>query len=307
MEFTAEITYLHARKKNWLLFIFFNCIFAIVFSMHAIAEETNASKAENTVKQLDKPLYTAFTERYILDELKQLRIDMATQRVDIIQQMTDRQLDTIDKNVNYATNTVSNFFYIIAAASAVLVILGWTSIRDMKEKMTNLADKELRKLIVDYEDRLHDIEQQLRQKSEFIDANRDEILLTKEIHSLWLKAAQENLPANKISIYDQILALNPNDCQALTYKADAALEANEPQWAINLCQKALLLDSTNAHAFYQLACAHTALLRYDEAIIFLTKALLNGDARLDDFANDVALKPLHHIPEFQQLLKNKNK
>ncbi|ACE82811.1 TPR end-of-group domain-containing protein [Cellvibrio japonicus] len=51
-----------------------------------------------------------------------------------------------------------------------------------------------------------------------------------------------------------------------------------------------------------MACAHTTLSHYDEAMVFLTKALINGDARLDDFARDPALKPLHHLPAFEQLL-----
>ncbi|HCS63102.1 MAG TPA: hypothetical protein DIW64_02880 [Cellvibrio sp.] len=267
--------------------------------VEAVAEEEQARKV---VEQLDAPLYSAFTERYILDELKSLRTDMAAQRVEFIQQITDRQIEAVDRSVSYATNTVSNFFYIIAAISSVLVIVGWTSIREMKEKMGNLADKELRKLIGAYEERLREIEQQLREKSTYIDENREAIERTKEIHALWLRAAQESAPANKIAVYDQILALNPRDCEALTYKADAALESNEPQWAINLCQRALQLDASNAHAFYQLACAHAALAHFEDAISFLTKALINGDARLDDFAKDPALQPLHHLPAFEQLL-----
>lgn len=266
---------------------------------------TDTEKAQQHVEQLQAPLYSPFTERYILDELKSLRSDMAAQRVEFVQQITDRQIDAVDKSVSYATSTVSNLFYIIAAVSSVLVIVGWSSIRDMKEKMSSIADKELRKLIGVYEDRLREIEQQLREKSTYIDENREAIERTKEVHALWLRAAQENTPANKIAIYDQILTLNPRDCEALTYKADAALESNEPQWAINLCQRALQLDPANAHAFYQLACAHTALAHFDDAIRFLTQALINGDARLDDFAKDPALKPLHHLSAFEQLLNEK--
>ena len=261
-----------------------------------------AERAQQQVEQLQAPLYSAFTERYVLDELKALRVDMAAQRVEFIQQITDRQIEAVDRSVSYATNTVSNFFYIIAAVSSVLVIVGWTSIREMKEKMGILADKELRKLIGAYEDRLREIEQQLREKSTNIDENREAIERTKDIHALWLRAGQENSPTNKIAIYDQILALNPQDCEAITYKADAALETNEPQWAINLCQKALQLDPTNAHAFYQLACAHTTLTHFDDAIKFLTQALIIGDAHLDDFAKDPALQPLHHLPAFEKLL-----
>jgi tetratricopeptide (TPR) repeat protein len=288
-----------------LLIVLLPLLFAAGIQAQSLPEEQTraaAEQAQQTVEQLDAPLYSAFTERYILDELKALRTDMAAQRVEFIQQITDRQIEAVDRSVSYATNTVSNFFYIIAAVSSVLVIIGWTSIREMKEKMGSLADKELRKLIGAYEDRLREIEQQLREKSTYIDENREAIERTKEIHALWLRAAQESAPANKIALYDQILALNPKDCEALTYKADAALESNEPQWAINLCQRALQLDASNAHAFYQLACAHAALGHYDDAINFLTKALINGDARLDDFAKDPALQPLHHLPAFAELL-----
>lgn len=266
------------------------------------AQQAAAERAQQAVEQLQAPLYSAFTERYVLDELKALRVDMAAQRVEFIQQITDRQIEAVDRSVSYATNTVSNFFYIIAAVSSVLVIVGWTSIREMKEKMGTLADKELGKLIGAYEHRLREIEQQLQEKSTNIDENREAIERTKEIHALWLRAAQENSPANKIAIYDQILVLNPQDCEAITYKADAALETNEPQWAINLCQRALQLDPANAHAFYQLACAHTTLGHFDDAIKFLSQALIKGDARLDDFAEDPALQPLHPLPAFKQLL-----
>lgn len=270
-----------------------------------VKSDTAAARAQQHVDQLEAPLYSAFTERYVLDELKALRMDMAAQRVEFIQQITDRQIEAVDRSVSYATSTVSNFFYIIAAVSSVLVIVGWTSIREMKEKMGSLADKELRKLIGAYEERLRDFESQLREKSTYIDENREAIERTKEIHALWLRAAQENSPANKILIYDQILAINPRDCEAITYKADAALESNEPQWAINLCQRALQLDPANAHALYQLACAHTALSHFEDAIQYLTQALVNGDARLDDFAKDPALQPLHHLPAFERLLDEK--
>jgi tetratricopeptide (TPR) repeat protein len=278
----------------------------ILFSILAAADENKESQHESSrtdsINQLDKPLYNPFVERYVLDELKMLRMDMANQRVEFLQQITDRQIDAVDKSVSFATSTISYFFYVIAAVSSVLVILGWKSIRDIKEKMNNLANEELAKLIVIYENRLKEFETELNKKSDYIDENRMAIEKTQEIHALWLRAAQEATPANKITIYDQILTINPKDCEALTYKADAALESNEPQWAINLCQRALQLDPSNAHAFYQLACAHTALKHYDEALSFLKKALIKGDATLEDFAKDPSLEPLHELSEFQSLL-----
>lgn len=275
-----------------------------VFAQDDPEAEARQRVAED-IDQLEEPMYSPFIERYMLDELKQLRIDLSNQRAELIQQVVDREIESIDRGVTYATNTVTYFFYLIAAVSSILVLLGWNSLRDIKEKMSSLADEEVGKLVNAYEVRLRGIEKQLTQKSMHIDANREEIERTQEIHSLWLRANQEQASANKIAIYDQILTIKPEDCEALTYKADVVLELGEPQWAINLCQQALSIDSDNAHAFYQLACAHTSLGHYEEGIHFLAEALNRAETYRESLMQDPALFPLHDLPGFQELVGNR--
>ncbi|GAA3921671.1 CDC27 family protein [Litoribacillus peritrichatus] len=253
------------------------------------------------VNALEKPLYTPFIERYVLDEIKQLRVDLGAQKAELIQQIVDRQINSIDRGVTYATDTVTYFFYLIAAASSILVVVGWNSIRDIKDRVHSLADEEIAKLVKEYEGRLSHIEKQLTQKTRHIRQNKEEIELTQEIQSLWLRAGQENNHQNKILVYDQILKLKPGDCEALTYKADAVLEIGEPQWAANLCRQALSIDSHNSHAFYQLACSYTALGLYDEAIQYLGEALKQSDSYKAYLMSDEALKPLYDHEEFQKL------
>lgn len=219
-------------------------------------ENTAPSEVETAAASADaltQPLYTPFIERYILDELKQLRSEMAAQRLDLTEKILDRDLMVSDKAMGYATNTVTYFFYLIAAVSSILVIVGWTSIRDIRDKVHSVADKEVQKLVEAYEKRLHGIEKQLMQKTRHIDENRLQIERTQEVHSMWLRAAQEHSVAGKIAIYDEILKLRPHDAEALTYKADMVLELGEPQWAKNLCQRALEMDAQYGYAHYQLA------------------------------------------------------
>lgn len=258
------------------------------------------------IEQLKEPLYSPFIERYVLDEIKSLRVDLGAQRAEFIKELADRQVASVDRTVTYATDTITYFFYLIAGVSSVLVLVGWTSIRDIKDKVHTLADEEISSLVKEYEERLQFIEQQLNQKTKHIKENREEIELTQEVQSLWLRAAQETNPTNKIGIYDQILEVRPNDCEALTYKADAVLELDEPQWAINLCRQALALDPDNSHAFYQLACGNAALGHLDEAIHQLSEALNRSESYRADLSRDEALKPLHELDAFQQLLHNDN-
>lgn len=278
------------------------------FSSLSLAESSDENKVQAKVESLDKPLYSPFVERYVLDELKQLRIDQAQIKHELIQQIVDREHTSVDRAVAYATDTVTYFFYLIAGATSVLVLVGWTSIRDIKERVHSLADEEIAKLINEYENRLATIEKQLQQKTRHIEENREEIELTQEVQSLWLRAQQDSSPTHKINVYDEILKLRHNDCEALTYKADAALELNEPQWAVNLCHQALKIDPDNSHAFYQLACAHNVMEQFDEALHFLVEALKRRDSYIDDVREDPALQPLVSDEIFNKLtdLMNEN-
>lgn len=272
-------------------------LFLLFISVPAYAGESDEAKPPFGKRIADSP----FVELYVLDELKQLRIDMANQKNDLIQQVVDREINSIDRGVLYATDTISYFFYLIAAASSILVLVGWSSIRDIKERVHSFADDEISKLVDEYEQRLHSIEKQLNLKTLDIEENREEIALTQEIHALWLRAGQDISPQNKIYIYDQILKLHPNDIEALTYKADAVLELEEPQWAVNLCHQALAIDPENSHAFYQLACAHTAMEQFEEAVGYLAEALSRSDSYRDELLTDPALAALKNFKPFIKL------
>ena len=269
------------------------------------AEADQQAQVAEAVEQLDKPLYSPFIERYILDELKSLRTDMASQRTEMIQMMVDRELTAVDKAVTYATNTVTYFFYLIAAASSILVLVGWSSIREIKERVHTLADQEINNLVTEYEGRLRAIEQQLNEETQQIEENREKIERTQEVQSLWLRAAQESTPANKIAIYDQILTIRPFDVEALTYKADTVLELGEPQWATNLCHQALESDPDNGHAFYQLACAYTAMNQTDDALHYLLEAITRNPAYIEQCQSDPALESLKSTPGMDAIIKPK--
>ncbi|TGG92969.1 hypothetical protein E4656_11645 [Natronospirillum operosum] len=249
------------------------------------------------IEQLDEPLYTPFVERYLLDEIRSLRLELAQTQVRMTEQLTDRQLNTMDRAMSYTTDTVTYFFYLIAAASSVLIIAGWKSLRDIRLSVRKQAKAEIGQVIQQYEQRLADLEQDLKSTSQRIEVNADEIERTNEIHALWLRASQERSIPTRISIYDQILAIRPRDAEALTYKADAVLDLNEPQWAINLCQLALGADRDYAHAYYQLACAYAMMERTEEAIQSLHKAISLNESYLEEAQSEQVLQVI--LPQLQ--------
>jgi tetratricopeptide (TPR) repeat protein len=258
-------------------------------------------KAEQRVDKLEKPLYNPFVERYVLDELKQLRQDMAENRANMLKTVTDRELSVADRSMTYAVDTITYFFYVIAAVSALLVILGWNSMREVKDKVESLAQQEVARISETFEERLKRIEEELHQKSEKIRSTQHQLSITNEIHSLWLKATQESQPENKIAVYDQILAIKPDDTEALTYKADEALALGETGWARSLCNRALAIDPENGHAFYQRACANAEVGAVDFALSDLREAIRLSPALRSEALHDSSFEKLRDNEVFIEL------
>lgn len=265
-------------------------------------KELTAEDVEESIKTLEKPMYTPFVELYLLDESKALRKEMQDTRAELIEKVVEKELSVADKSMSYATDTVTYFFYLIAGATSILVVIGWNSIRDMRNQLTSLAEKRVNELVVEYEQRLKFIEEQLQQKSEIIHQNQAEIERTNEVHALWLKASQETSQQNQIAAYDQILDLRPDDVEALSYKADAVLEMREPLWAISLCQRALKLAPDNGHAHYQLACAYAEIGRWEDAVVTLEKAIDISEAYRDDASVDPSFEQLQDHETFRNLV-----
>lgn len=261
------------------------------------------TKETQDVNQLKEPMYNPFIERYVMDELKQLRVDMNDLEVTLTKEVVNRELSATSRAVGYATDTVTYFFYLIAGISSVLLLVGWNSIREIKDKVLNLADTKVSKVIKEYEARLEKLEDELNRKSRGITSAQKRLSQHQDIHSLWLKAGQEQILSNRMAIYDQILELDPDNTEAMTYKADIAIEMDEPQWAVNLCNQALRIDPENKHAFYQLAGAYAMMEKHGEAIEYLQKALQDSEGYKEQVQNDPVFRSMREDAEFKKLIE----
>lgn len=245
----GSICTLHAKGRFMRLFI--ALFFSLILSLPTLASEEKYSESD----LLDRPLM----ERYILDELKSLRQDYQSLEKRMITEITDRELTVADKSLNYANVTVTYFFYIIAGVASLIAFVGWQSLREFKHNTKEMADKRLEKIAQEYEKKFVALERDLKRKTRIISENNKEIEKINEIHNLWLRAQSSQTPEQRIEIYDEILVIRPGDLEALTYKADAAMEINEYHWALSICNRVLEVDYTNGPALYQRACAYSRL------------------------------------------------
>jgi len=273
-----------------LLIGFFTCL------QPAYAEQTKYSESD----LLDRPLM----ERYILDELKALRQEQQDLERKLTVQITDRELSVADKSLNYANVTVTYFFYIIAGVASLIAFVGWQSLREFKANTKEMADKRLEAIADEYQKKFGALERDLKRKTRIISENNKEIEKINEIHNLWLRAQSMPTAEQRIDVYDEILTLRPGDLEALTYKADAAMEIKEYHWALSLCNRVLELDDTNGPALYQRACAYSRLGIEEQAIEDLTRAIDASPSIRDLIDTEPDLEGMHGNPRFDALLSD---
>ncbi|MCW8831533.1 MAG: hypothetical protein OQK32_08460 [Gammaproteobacteria bacterium] len=168
--------------------------------------------------------------------------------------------------------------------------------------MNDVIEQKVSNISEDYEQRLLTLETKLKDRTDRIISAQEDITRTNTMHSLWMRAGLEATHQAKIDVYDQILSINPNDVEALTYKADEVLEIGEPQWALNLCNSALSIDETYPYAFYQRACANSTLNHLDTAFEDLKNAIELSSTYIDEAKNDKGLENLRSTEKFEQLL-----
>lgn len=273
------------------------CLLAMLIftSLSIQAEEVSYSEQE----YLDRPLM----ERYILDELKALRTDQQDLEKRMIIQITDRELAVADKSLNYSNVTVTYFFYVIAAVASLVALIGWQSLKEMKQNTREMADKQLSKIAQDYEKKFGELERDLKRKTRIITENNREIEIINEVHNLWLRAQNVQTAEQKMDVYDEILKVRPGDLEALTYKADAAMEMREFHWALNLCNRVLEVDDQNAHALFQRACAYAQLGAEVQAIDDLQRSITASSSMRELVIEETDFDPLRGLDRFEALLE----
>ena len=270
----------------------------------ASTEEGKEAKLDQALSEVKAPLYTPLLERYFLDNIRDLHAQMEGLRAEMHEKIADKELTVANKAMDYATSTVGNMFYIVAAATSILVILGWTSLKDLREKIQEQVNDQIATVIKKNEEKIAVLERNLSERSNQVLKNQEAIARTNTIHSLWMRAGLETNPQTKMEIYDQILALRDNkDAEALSYKAEAALDLEEANWALNLANEALKIDEEYPNAYYQRACAYQALGYSDNAVDDIKRALELNEHYIDDIVMDKSLEGLRENENFKALVK----
>jgi len=261
--------------------------------------KTSLDSLERINSILDRPLI----ERYILDELKQLRMDQADLKKETIEKIAEAELSSADRAISYTTDMTTNIFYIITIAASILVILGWRSLSDIKRRVESITEEKIDKVTTDYEARLTLLEKDLKEKSVELIKTQEKLTITNQVQSLWRRASIEDKSEEKIHIYDQILEISPENVDAMTYKATSLLDIGEVRWAYSLASQAMEIDPNYYLAYWQRACANAKLGKSFEAIQDIEKSIKLSDLTKEEILAEPMFESLNTDPRFNRLLQ----
>ena len=276
-----------------LKFITFLLLFFISNILYANEKPTTDLKP-----LLERPLM----ERYVLDELKDLRLENSKLKVAVEKRIAKAQIEQTDRAARYMTDTIGNIFYLIAAATSILVFSGWNSLRDIRSKTETIVEERLNKITSKYNTEMEGLQKEMTLQSKNILENQNRIYNTQYIHSLWMRSNLETNIQSRIEIYDEILKINVNDAEAYAYKADAVIDMDEYVWALNLSNKAIEIDSEYGYAYWQRSCANAALGHTKEAVSDLAIAIEKSPNLQDEINNEELFENLKETEEFKELL-----
>jgi len=271
-------------------------VFLLQFILFSFAFSQTQDHSKKDI--LDKPL----VERYILDELKDLRTSQLKIKEEVTKQISKSELSISDRALAYTADTVNNVFYIIAVVSSLLLILGLKSFKDLKDSSELIVETKIAELTKNYESRLLDIESKAKQRFELIIQTQEQFERSEKISSIWKRAEIEEDLQQKLSLYDDILKISPDDIETLVYKADTLLDLNETRWALSLCNQAIKLDDEYALSHWQRACANAKLKNIDSAIEDVKTAIELNPRLQDELNKEESFKVLYKNEEFKKLL-----
>ena len=267
------------------------------FLFFQASANADASQITGVKEALEKPLI----ERYVIDELKDLRMQNAQLRIDVEKRISRAEVEQTDRAARYITDTIGNIFYLIAAAMSILLFAGWNSLRDIRGKTEEIVENRLDNITQKYNSQMQSLQDALTLQSKKILDNQNKIYNTQYIHSLWMRSNLETNPQSKIDLYDEILKVNANDAEVYAYKADALLDLDDYEWALNLSNKAIEIDPEYGYAYWQRSCANAVLGNKNEAIEDLQTAIKKSPQLRDEIDGEALFENIKESEEFKNL------
>ena len=150
-----------------------------------------------------------WTQRFILTELKELRIQLESTRRELNEELNARELASVDRALSYNANTVNFFWIIITIAVTGFWLVGWRTMRDVKDNFSDKFEKQVQRRVKEEQKKLEsfmrEFQQEQMKQSEDILKNQEFIQKKQEAGYFWSQYNREENPSSKLDLLEKIL------------------------------------------------------------------------------------------------------
>lgn len=220
-----------------------------------------------------------WTQRFILTEIKELRINQETLRREINEDLNARELATVDRALSYSGNTVNFLWLIITMAVTWFWLVWWKTMRDVRENLTANFEKEVQKRVRAEQKKLEAFmdrfeTEQLSQSQEIL-KNQEIIQFKQEAAYLWSQYNREENPATKLDLLDQIAGFEFEADIILIYTEKSQIYIELGVWdkALENAEKWLEIESENMNLLLAKAESLVMLEKTEESLSVITNIL----------------------------------
>lgn len=168
-----------------------------------VVEEKNLSGS-----QLVVPAEIDWTQRFILSEMKDLRTQLEATRRELNQELNSRELATVDRALSYSGNTVNFLWLIITMAVTGFGLVGWRTMKDVRENLTKNFEVEVQKNVRSQQKKLEEFmkrfeQEQLAQSKEILE-NQEMMQHKQEAAFYWSQYNREEDHVQKLELLEKI-------------------------------------------------------------------------------------------------------
>lgn len=233
-----------------------------------------------------------WTQRFILTELKELRIQLESTRRELNEELNSRELATVDRALSYSWNTVNFLWLIITMAVTWFWLVGWRTMKDVRENLTTNFEREVQKRVKAEQKKLEEFmrkfEKDQLEQSQDILKNQEFIQKKQEAWYIWSQYNREENSTSKLELLEKIASIWLDEDEILIHIEKSWIYAELALWdkVIESADKWLEISPDNTTLLYNKASALVMSEQADEAVKVLSNVIWVNPAMKEEILED---------------------
>lgn len=233
-----------------------------------------------------------WTQRFILTELKELRTQLEATRRELNQELNTRELASVDRALSYNANTVNFFWIIITIAVTGFGLVGWRTMRDVKDNFSDKFEKQVQRRVKEEQKKLElfmkEFQQEQMKQSEDILKNQEFIQKKQEAWYLWSQFNREENPSSKLELLEKITVIWLEEDELFVNIERSGIYVELALWdkVLESAEKWLEISMDNTTLLYNKASALVMLEEKQEAVKVLSNVIWVNPSMKEEILDD---------------------